>query len=62
MVDHGAADHKGVAEMHARHRSKRVDEVSAHPDGCCVVVTDRVEKAVFWWEEPWWHAWIKGEC
>lgn len=31
------------------------------PDGLCVVVSDGVEEAIFFWKEPWWHTWVEYE-
>ena len=62
MVDHGAADAEGVAEMHARHRGERVDVVARHEDAGGVVVADRVEEAVFGREQARRHAGVEGEC
>lgn len=62
MVDHGAADAECIAEMHAWHCGERVDEVTGHEDGGCIVVTDGVEKAVFSWEQSGWHARVEGKC
>ena len=42
MVDHGAADHERVAEVHAGHGGEGIDEVAAHPDGGCFVVADGI--------------------
>lgn len=46
MVQHGAADEEGVAEMHGRHGGERVDVVPLHPHALPVVVADGVEEAV----------------
>ena len=42
VVDHGAADDKRVAEVHAGHGGEGVDEVAAHPDRGCFVVAHGV--------------------
>ena len=62
MVDYGAADDEGVAEMHGGHGGKGVDEIAAHPYGGCVVVVHRIQEAVFRGKEPWWHARVEGKC
>ena len=62
VVDHGAADAEGVAEMHARHRGERVDVVARHEDAGGVVVADRVQEAVFGREQARRHAGVEGEC
>ena len=62
VVDHGAADAEGVAEMHARHRGERVDVVARHEDAGGVVVADRVQEAVFGREQARGHAGVEGEC
>ena len=61
VVDHGAADDEGVAEMHARHGGEGVDEVAAHPDGGRFVVADGVEEAVFRGQQARRHAGVEGE-
>lgn len=61
VVEHGAADDEGVAEMHARHCGEGVDVVAAHPDGAGVVVADGVEEAVLGGEEAGGHAGVEGE-
>ena len=62
VVDHGAADAEGVAEMHARHRGQRVDVVARHEDAGGVVVADRVQEAVFGREQARRHAGVESEC
>lgn len=42
VVDHGAADDEGIAEVHAGHGGEGIDEVAAHPDGGRFVVADGV--------------------
>lgn len=61
VVEHGAADDEGVTEMHARHRSEGVNVIAAHPDACCVVMTDGVEEAVLLRQKTRWHAWVQSE-
>lgn len=61
VVEHGAADDEGVAEMHRRHGGEGVDVIAAHPDGRCVIVADGVEETVLWREEPGRHARVQGE-
>lgn len=61
MVDHGAADDEGIAEMHARHRRQRVDVIPAHPDAGCVIVSHRIEEAVLGWEQTRRHARVERE-
>lgn len=61
VVDHGAADDEGVAEMHARHRRQRVDVVTAHPDTGRVVVPHRIEEAVLGREQTRRHAGVERE-
>lgn len=61
MVYHRTANHKGVAEMHARHRRERIDIITTHPDARRVVMPDRVQKAVFRWEQSRRHARVESE-
>ena len=61
MVDHGAADHKSVAEMHGRHGGKGVDVVAGHEDRGGIVAADGIEKAVFGREQAGRHARVEGE-
>lgn len=61
MVDHGAADHEGIAEMHAGHGRERIDKVAAHPNRCCFVVAHRVKKPIFRRKQAWRHAGVKGK-
>lgn len=61
MVDHGAADDEGVAEMHAGHGGEGVDKVAAHPDRGRFVVTDGVEEPVFRGQQARRHAGVEGE-
>lgn len=61
MVDHSAADHESIAEMHAGHGGEGVDKVAAHPDRGCFVVAHRVEEAIFRRKEAWRHARVKGK-
>ena len=61
MVNHGAADHEGITEMHAGHGGKRIDKVAAHPDRGCVVVAHRIQETVFRREQPRRHAGVKSE-
>ena len=61
MIYHRTANHKGVAEMHAWHRRQRIDIITTHPDACRVVMPDRVQKAVFRWEQSGRHAWVESE-
>lgn len=58
VVEHGAADDEGVAEMHRRHGGEGIHVVTAHPDAGGIVVANRVQKSVFWREEARRHAWI----
>ena len=60
-MEQGAADDKGVTEMHARHGGEGVDKVAAHPDAGGVVVAHRVDKAIFGREEARRHAREEGE-
>ena len=61
VVEHGAADDEGVAEMHGRHGGKRIDVITTHPDAGCVVVANGVQKSILWREEARRHAGIQGE-
>lgn len=61
MVEHGAADDEGVAEMHGRHRGKGINIIAAHPYASRVVMADRVEKAVLRWKETRRHARVQRE-
>ena len=61
VVQHRAANHKGIAEMHAGHGGEGIDIVSAHPDAGGVIMADRIEEAVFGREQARGHARIKGE-
>ena len=61
MVDHSAADHKGVAEMHAGHGGEGIYKVATHPNRGCFVVAHRVEETVFRWKQARWHAGVKGK-
>ena len=62
MVNHGAADDEGVAEMHAGHRGKRIHIIPAHPNAGGVVVTDGVKEAIFLREQARRHAGVECEC
>lgn len=61
VVEHGAADDKGIAKMHARHCSERINVIATHPDARCVVVADGVEEAVLRRKQSGRHAWVKSE-
>ena len=61
VVDHRAADHEGVAEMHGWHSGKGVDVVARHEDRGCIIMTDGVEKAVLGRKEAGRHARIEGK-
>ncbi len=61
VVDHRAADDKGIAEVHARHRGEGIDVVAAHPDTGGIVMPYRVQEAVFRREQAGRHAWVEGE-
>lgn len=50
-----------LTEMHARHGSQRVDDLSLHPDTFRVVMADRIEEAVLLRQEAGWHCWVKDK-
>lgn len=61
MMDHGAADYEGVAEMHTGHSGERVDKVAAHPDRGCFVMAHGVQETVFRRKQARRHAGVKGK-
>ena len=61
VVNHGAADDKGVAKMHAGHGGERVDKVAAHPYRGGLVVAYRVEESIFRRKQARRHARVKGK-
>ena len=61
MVNHGAADDEGIAEMHAGHGRERIDKVAAHPYRRCIVVAHGVQETIFRRKQARRHAGIKGK-
>lgn len=61
MVNHGNADAERISEMHRRHGGERIDIVSLHPDGLCIVAADAVEESILRGKKTWWHAWVEDE-
>ena len=61
MIYHRAANHEGVAKVHAGHRRERIDVITTHPDTRRVVMPDRVQKAVFCRQQAGRHARVEGE-
>lgn len=47
--------------MHGWHGGERVDVVSLHPDGLCVIATDAVEESILGGKKTWWHTGVENK-
>ncbi len=61
MVDHGAADHEGIAKMHTGHGGERINKISTHPDRGRSVVAHGVKETIFRRKQARRHAGVKGK-
>lgn len=47
--------------MHGWHGSERVDVVSLHPNGLCVITADAVEESILRGKKTRWHTWVEDK-
>jgi len=61
MKQHGAPNAESITEVHAGHRSQRIDNLAFHPNALSVVVSNSIQKAVTLGQQPRRHGRVECE-